>query len=407
MVKSMIYRLNQSLLVLFLLTGFQAFSQSGCTDPNALNFNSSATINDGSCLYAPATLACPVVGTIPSQAYESSGLVLFNEKLWTHNDSDNSPKLFGFDTTNFQIQDTLVIGNQLNIDWEDVAVSDDFVFIGDFGNNSATRTDLRILRINLSDTQVLDTLNAEEISFYYPDQTNFEPSGNHGFDCEAFFYFNDSLHLFTKHWGNGYTKHYIVPNELGNHAAVFVDSLFVNGQVTAADISSSGIIALLGYTPPAYAPFMQLLWDYQGTNFFTGNKRRLDMGNVLTMGQQEGLVFSSPNEGYISSERISTPIVIASRFFSFDLDPIFNPISGLNESDDVNFSLFPNPFSEYFTIDIKGNYTISVEDMHGKNYFQKEYEGKQKIYFNDLGDGTYFLKIQQNETLHIVKLLKL
>jgi hypothetical protein len=381
------------------------FAQSGCTDPNALNFDSAALVNDGSCLYPPASLNCPVISVLPNQVQESSGLVFFGGMLWTHNDSGNAAQLYGFDTINYQIQDTLVISNSTNIDWEDLAASGEYVFIGDFGNNTGSRTNLRILRINLSHALNLDTVEFEEISFYYPDQTNFSPSSNHSFDCEAFFFHNDSLHLFTKHWGNGYTKHYKLPNEIGNHTAIFVDSLLVNGQITAADISAMGLISLLGYSPPLYTPFMYLLWDYQSTQFFTGNKRNLDMGSVLDMGQQEGLVFSSHLKGIISSEQISSPIVIQARFFSFDLAPIFNAVSGIiAQENNPKMTIFPNPNHGSFTInlnsEVSGVLELQIMDLAGKAHVQQEvFINGHAFHFDRILDsGIYLIQVRDKST---------
>jgi hypothetical protein len=386
--------------IILLMSKSRIFAQLGCTDPNALNYDSAALVNDGSCLYPPTSLNCPVINVLPNQVQESSGLVFFGGMLWTHNDSGNAAKLYGFDTINYQIQDTLVISNITNIDWEDLAASSEYVFIGDFGNNTGSRTNLRILRINLSDALNLDTVEVEEISFSYPDQTNFSPSSNHSFDCEAFFFHNDSLHLFTKHWGNGYTKHYKLPNEIGNHTAIFVDSLLVNGQITAADISPLGIISLLGYSPPLYAPFMYLLWDYQGTQFFTGNKRNLEMGSVLDMGQQEGLVFSSNLKGIISSEQISSPIVIQARFFSFDLAPIFNAVSGIvAQESNPKMTIFPNPskgsFSVFIPTELVGAAHFQITDISGKTLFeaQIQLESHGFTWQGDLSKGIYFLKV--------------
>ena len=387
-------------LIILLMSVSSIFAQSGCTDPNALNFDSSAFVNDGSCLYPPISLNCPVISALPNQVQESSGLVFFGGMLWTHNDSGNAAKLYGFDTINYQIQDTLVISNSTNIDWEDLAASSEYVFIGDFGNNTGSRTNLRILRINLSDALSLDTVEVEEISFSYPDQTNFSPSSNHSFDCEAFFFHNDSLHLFTKHWGNGYTKHYKLPNEIGNHTAIFVDSLLVNGQITAADISPLGIVSLLGYSPPAYTPFMYLLWDYQGTQFFAGNKRNLEMGSVLDMGQQEGLVFSSNLKGIISSEQISSPIVIQARFFSFDLAPIFNAVSGIiTQENSPSMTIFPNPNNGSFTVSFNagftGEATLQITDVAGKSHFNERINVEANIFSwqGDLAPGVYIIRI--------------
>jgi len=396
------------IVFVLVITAFYSLSQNGCIDINALNYNNLATINDGSCLYSTYNLTCPVLGIVPSQVSESSGLILVGDRLWSHNDSGNSPKLFCFDTTTYTLIDTLIVGNATNVDWEDVAKSEESVFIGDFGNNNATRTDLKIYRIAMNDFLSNDTVDAETISFSYPDQLSFEPSSSHGFDCEAFYYFNDSLHLFSKHWGNGYTKHYVVPNEIGSHIAVFIDSLFVDGQITSADISNSGLVSLIGYSPPGYVPFMYLLWDYPSENVFNGNKRRLGMGNVFTMGQQEGITFLSDNTGVISSELITSPILIESRFFKFNLNPVFNPSLGIGDLENEELkNPYPIPFINQFMLQETGFYSYSILDAQGKVVLNGESKGPKLILTDDLIKGTYLLVIEKDKIISKFRIVKM
>ncbi len=86
-----------------------------------------------------------------------------------------------------------------------------YLYIGDFGNNAGSRTDLHILRIEKS--SLLEGMPAiDTIAFAYEDQTDFTPSNqNTAFDCEAFIAGTDSLFLFTKNWNNLSTVCYSVP----------------------------------------------------------------------------------------------------------------------------------------------------------------------------------------------------
>ena len=63
-----------------------------------------------------------------------------------------------------------------------------------------------------------DTVVAGFILFSYPDQVSFERKlNNNNFDCEAFFYYHDSLHLFSKNWSDFKTKQYVVPSDTGTY----------------------------------------------------------------------------------------------------------------------------------------------------------------------------------------------
>ena len=325
----------------------------GCTDPLAQNYNPSATQNDGTCTYAATNVVYPMVDFLGSEIPESSGLEFWDNLLWSHNDSDNSSKFYGFDTITGQTIKSILVENSPQIDWEDMTKDPAHFYIGDFGNNAGTRTNLKVLKIPFDSLSgnAIDTVNAEFIHFSYPDQTDFSGANpDHNFDCEAFIFFNDSLHLFSKNRSNGYTKHYRLPTQPGTYVATFVDSVFVDGQVTSAAFSTDSLLFLIGYKPPAYSPFAVVFWDYQQMNLFSGNKRRLQLGSVLTMGQQEGACFSTGKKGFISSEQV-TALNQASRFFSFDLSPLIVSTVGLIENTNQGINVFPNPFQETLLIE--------------------------------------------------------
>ena len=90
-----------------------------------------------------------VLGVLSNEISETSGLIFHNGKLITHNDSGNTPQLFEIDTVSYQITRTVTLSNVANIDWEDIAQDSEYIYIGDFGNNLGTRTDLSLSLIHI------------------------------------------------------------------------------------------------------------------------------------------------------------------------------------------------------------------------------------------------------------------
>src|SRR5690554_8098448 len=83
---------------------------------------------------------------------ETSSLIMWNKQLWTHNDSNGDAILYAIDSVNGAITNTLSIPGEINVDWEDLSQDDDYIYIGDFGNNiSGNREDLKILKISRSE----------------------------------------------------------------------------------------------------------------------------------------------------------------------------------------------------------------------------------------------------------------
>lgn len=182
------------------------------------------------------------IGKLPSIVSESSGISLASDSIsyWTHNDSGGGPTLYHISAKG------LLIGTKhfpefQNKDWEDLAAAPDGrVFIGDMGNNGNSRKDLSIYILNNIN---VDSTTTDKLTFSYPDQKHFPPPPNdQNYDCEAFFFFNEQLYLFSKNRSKTkkYTKLYTLKAEKGEQVAVLKDSLKLDVQVTSADISPDG-----------------------------------------------------------------------------------------------------------------------------------------------------------------------
>src|SRR5512137_333436 len=90
----------QYLILEFVFLLFVARSEgqtSGCTDRLAINYNRSATINDGSCRYNQANIKPLASLQLEDALTETSGLILWDNMLWTHNDNTDI-NLYSLDT---------------------------------------------------------------------------------------------------------------------------------------------------------------------------------------------------------------------------------------------------------------------------------------------------------------------
>ncbi len=248
---------------------------------------------------------------LPDSLVEVSGLYYANaDSLWWHNDSGDAARLFLTNGRGELLEEIHLPFR--NKDWEDITADDrGNIYIGDFGNNANARKDLRIYIFNPRN-QLLDS-----ILFSYPDQTDFPPSAAQaGFDMEGFFWFQDSLHLFSKNRlraGNGYTRHYTLPARAGVYVAALRDSIQLPKRVvTAAAISPDGqTVALLsyfynrilGFIPKARTTIWTLT-NFNQTNFLKGEMHRQKVCNGPAPSQFESLDFVDNQRVYIATERV-------------------------------------------------------------------------------------------------------
>lgn len=228
------------------------------------------------------------------EVVESSGLELAGTDgdLWTHGDGGNTAKLYKVTPQGDRLQ-ALDLAPLTNIDWEDLTQDEEGnLYVGDFGNNQNKRRNLAIYRLRGPELRQIDTIQLQ-----YADQRQFPPKKvARNFDCEAFFYHQDSLHLFTKNRGEGnWVKYYVLPAQPGTYTARLADSIQINTWITAADISPDGrTVALLGYG------HVYLVERIAGRKLFDGNKSCLPIPQT---GQAEALVFVNDQDFVMSNEK--------------------------------------------------------------------------------------------------------
>jgi hypothetical protein len=292
----------------------------GCTDPMATNYQPGATRNDGSCVYAAASVGPASTFRLPDSLAESSGLLLHRGFLWSHND-DTDPGLYFWKPEATPLLSRKSISGVKNNDWEDLTRDDSYYYIGDFGNNgSGNRRNLNILRI--ADPSLQGTeLKADTIFFSYEDQKDFTAQAGNStdFDCEAMIAFGDSLYLFTKQWLSQNTACYVLPKTPGTHIARLRESFDLQGLVTGASVlPDRRLLLLCGYSK-MLQPFVYLCYDFEGRSFFSGNKRKLNLD--LGFHQVEGISTENGLDVFVSNEQLSQFITVAPQIHRLDLRP--------------------------------------------------------------------------------------
>jgi hypothetical protein len=373
-------------------------AQKGCMDQQASNFNTQAKENDGSCLYAKTNIIpIGICSKLSDTLLESSGLMYYNNWFWTHNDSDNPPYIYAFDSTHGTIIHRTFISNQPNIDWEDITQDAEHIYVGDFGNNSGSRKDLRILVISKKDLKLnktSDTVKAGLIRFSYADQVSFSNTSQaHDYDMEAFCVFDDSLHLFSKNWADKRTRHYVLAKDTGTYILQPRESFLADGQVTGAcSDQQKGMILLTGYSKTDFSCFAWVLWDFKHHLVNTGNRRRFELGTALSFGQNEGICLKS-GQVYLSNEKYLTEAglkrIDVNPFLSgkpLDIAVISRQNSNFTAYQSSSFLIIradpvlTGKILEIYTVDGKLLKTVKLES------------GETRVDIDELMDGVYILK---------------
>lgn len=233
------------------------------------------------------------IGRLPAIVSESSGLAHNGQSgsFWTHNDSGGKPELYEVDKEGTLLS-TRPVAEAQNVDWEDLAQSPNgTLYIGDMGNNTNARRDLTIYALPPGESPL------SKITFNYADQVDFPPAPNKlNYDCEAFFYHNEYLYLFSKNRSKPAqeVKLYALPASPGHYTIAAQDSISIETQVTSADINPSGTtFALLTYGKILLFGVSNGVIDF---------KNPQDCIKITKM-QAEAIIFLNDNDLMITNEQ--------------------------------------------------------------------------------------------------------
>lgn len=239
---------------------------------------------------------------LPSEINEVSGLYRASaDSLWWHNDSGDGPNVF-LTNGKGELLEKRTLSPAQAIDWEDMtADGEGQIYIGDFGDNRENRTNLKIYRYHLETEQV------DSITYSYPNEAHY--------NVEAFFWHQDSLHLFTKSQiarASLPTYHFVMPAKPRSYTAELRDSLFIRKRVvTAAAVDThTGKMVLLAYyynkrglgILPYSVANIYCFSDYPTGHFLQGKMRKRRISCLLAT-QYESIDFISADRLWVASEQ--------------------------------------------------------------------------------------------------------
>lgn len=231
------------------------------TDPDSSSTTETATsISTSTTVTAPPGIAAcdlydeiVVSGTVPSpDLVEASGLASSRttpDVLWSHNDSRGGPLLYAFTPSGIDLGAHEIPG-AFALDWEDMAAgpaSDGtgaYLYVGDIGDNFGIRDGVvSVWRVPDIDPTQLDGEFPESLPI-----TLSMPDGP--YDAEALFIdpVEPALYIVTKSRSEAFVFKGPMTPANSPQEMELVATLFLDAEVSAADISADGgIIALRGY----------------------------------------------------------------------------------------------------------------------------------------------------------------
>ena len=414
--------MKKLLFLIPLLALFQSLNaQQGCTDPQANNYDEFATINDGSCTYNPTIYKPDFRYLIPQEVEETSGLIFWSDGYWTHNDSGGLPIIYKLDTLSGEVIQRITLSGRQNIDWEEIAQDEDFIYVGDHGNNSGNRDDLAIYIVAKADIPSSGDVEVQsgKIDFVYSDYPGrIEKRKDNNFDCEAMIATDQWIYLFSKNRGDNQSKLYKLPKTAGDYTAEKITTFNTAGLVTGADLNEvDNELMLIGYTNNQWIPFLWLMFDFEEEDFFSGNKRRIDMP-MVTATQTEGICYTHGKKGIISSE--NNPLFNQTMYNFTSNQWTDQQISSVTEirTTGFDFLITPNPVTKkkltlYFENLPANNYEIAVYDSMGKmmetdkyNFKRNESGVKIKIKLHNFSSGFYFVRVISDKGIVEKKFIK-
>jgi hypothetical protein len=338
---------------------------------------------------------------LPASLSESSGLIFFNDKLITHNDSGGQNELYELDIDTELVTRTVTITNATNIDWEDITQDDTHIYVADIGNNYGSRTNLVIYKISKTAYLASTSVTAEIIEISYFDQTDFTPNlNNNEWDAEALVSYDaTNLLLFTKNWVDGITKAYVIPKTQGVHSiSPLTTSLDSGGRITGGTFNSiSGKLYLVGYTP-ILIPFVWVSDGFTNDDIFSGTNTQTSL-STFSFEQTEGITYVDEDDYFISSESFNNPpFSDYAKLISFTTNDVSLSIEELITEKDV--IVYPNPTKDFLHIE---NETILSIELYNTNSVKLFSSQNSIVDMRDLAKGVYFLKINFEKDVSILK----
>lgn len=261
----------------------------------------------GATYFVRNVLYVDILAYMPKKISETSGLAIINGDIWTHNDTYGDNKLYRLNHDMTGIAQIVKVNNSRNYDWEDLAQDQQFLYVGDIGNNLTVRNGGVIYKIEkkgLNQQQAVTP--AAKIQFQYNDFTK-GWFNKHNYDSEAITVVGDQIWLFSKNWKDEKTRLYQIDKGEVNKVQHLnpVAEYPSKGLITGVDYNpETATLAFIGYRRNIYLGY-SFIWLVKvkddKPDWSTGIYKRL--GNYS---QWEGIHWYGAGKLLITTEK--TPL---------------------------------------------------------------------------------------------------
>lgn len=314
------------------------------------------------------------IAKLDNEINETSGLLIEAGKFYTFNDSGGEAMLYEIDTISGKVIRRIPVLNAKNVDWEAITSDDQFIYIGDIGNNYGKRKNLTIYKCPRSGL-VTGSLEAESIRISYTDQFEFKHDAHkHEYDAESLFTKDGKLFLMSKNWIKDESKIYEVPLTPGVHELTPLYTIETSGKVTDAYFSPVGSrLFLIGYGD---FPFITIVKDYDEGRWNSKLTIPINSPNGF---QTEGINYKGSTI-YYSSEQVE---IFSAELAKYDLTEVESMIQMKCSSEKIKISCKEK---------IK---TLELTDRTGKMLFSSEpYQKSAQIHKREIQNQSDFLIIR-------------
>ena len=325
-----------------------------------------------------------VVTDLNSRIEETSGLLYLDGRLLTHNDSGGSVKLYEIDTSDGEVVRDVLLNGATLTDWEDICADDDNIYVGDFGNNVGERTGLKVYKIEINDyLDGTESTDAEELPFRYADQTDFTPAQfRTNFDAETLICYGDHLLIFSKNWGDGMTRVYLIDkDETSEQALEPIATINIGGLVTGGVYDASRqMIVLVGYQ--SFIPFIVEVQVDGSLDFDSFPWERTILSTQGGSTQIEGISLAPDNTYFLSGERTA---IAEPTLYNFTPEGVSNTVSVASNN---SISVYPNPATNLVQVKGEDIKRIELHDVSGKLVLVSN---ENELQLGTLARGSYTL----------------
>ncbi len=342
------------------------------------------------------------VNELPQMNSKYSGSVYYNNILYAVGNRGSGNTIQKIDPNTGKEIGDIKVENAINYDWEAMTQDDKHIFIGDIGNKSGNRQNLRIYKIAKRDLEK-DRVQAEILEFEYKDQEHYiNQYENHNYDAEAMTIINGALYIFSKNWKNGETKMYRLWVDKKVQSAQLICTFDVGGWINGANFNEENrSLQLIGNgTKPFVVEFknfqpnadnLELEKYYLPTSFniaeigfICGFEKGYWIGSVHAKGENK--------------------ILNSMRLYYFELKS--SPAIKKNNNQKVDAMIYPNPSSNEISI-LTENEILDVQVFSFGGLKQNIiFENSNKVNIHKLNKGNYLMQINTDKGIVNKKLVK-